>query len=67
MFGNEIDGYFQRHPDEIADFFALFAKVRSHVKEIALDVAFSTTLMFAGADASFTSLAAIDKRATRWH
>jgi len=61
MFGNEIDGYFERNPGEIADFAQLFTKVRARVKALAPTVAVSTTLMFAGADTLGGSLRPLDE------
>jgi hypothetical protein len=61
MFGNEIDGYFERNPGEIADFVQLFAKVRARVKALAPAVAVSTTLMFAGADMLGGTLQPVDE------
>lgn len=50
MFGNEIDGYFGRHPDEIAAFARLLAMVRQHVKQRSPQTLVSSTVMFGGID-----------------
>jgi hypothetical protein len=50
MFGNEIDGYFQRHPKEVADFAALYGVVKGRLKELVPGIQVSSTLMFGGID-----------------
>lgn len=48
MFGNEIDGYFGRHPDEVQDFAALYDRVSRRVKELAPGIQVSSTIMYGG-------------------
>ena len=48
MFGNEIDGYFGRHPNEISDFVSLYKKVAARVKQLSPGTQVSSTLMFGG-------------------
>jgi hypothetical protein len=50
MFGNEIDGYFNEHPDEVNDFVALYTQVAGRLKELAPGIQVSSTLMFGGID-----------------
>lgn len=48
MFGNEIDGYFSRHPNEVAAFSRLFALVKQHVRNGSPKTLVSSTIMFGG-------------------
>lgn len=62
MFGNEIDGYFNKHPDEIGDFVSLYTQVANRLKELAPDVQVSSTLMFGGVDTLDGSLKSLGDR-----
>ncbi len=55
QFGNEVDNYFQSHPNEISDFATLLNKVRAVVQNRAPGVKVSATLTFA----SLPSLASV--------
>jgi hypothetical protein len=48
MLGNEIDGYFGRHPNEIGDFAALFGKAKRKIKQLDPSIQVSSTLMYGG-------------------
>jgi hypothetical protein len=50
MFGNEVDGYFDRHPNEIADFVRLYDLVAARVKSTDSGIRVATTVMFGGID-----------------
>jgi hypothetical protein len=60
MFGNEVDGYFGRHPDEIQAYARLFAEVKAHVHQHSPGTLVSTTLMFGGIDTLKSTLASLD-------
>jgi hypothetical protein len=62
MFGNEIDGYFGRHPDEIQSYARLFAMVKEHVKQRSPRTLVSSTVMFGGVDALDGALAPLNDR-----
>ncbi len=48
MLGNEIDGYFGRHPDEIEAYAKLFAKAKRRIQELDPAIQVSSTLMYGG-------------------
>lgn len=50
LLGNEIDGYFSRHPDELADYARLYSHLAARIKQIAPNIQVSATLMFGGVD-----------------
>lgn len=50
MFGNEVDGYFEKHPDEVEAFAKLHDEVTARVKSLAPEVAVSTTVQYGGID-----------------
>jgi hypothetical protein len=59
MIGNEIDGYFKGHRDQVADYAALFRAGADKVKQIVPGVPVSTTITFDGtslADSLFKGL-----------
>jgi hypothetical protein len=60
MFGNEIDGYFGRHPDEVAAFTRLFLLVKQHVKQRSAQTLVSSTLMFGGIESLNSTLAPLN-------
>jgi hypothetical protein len=62
MFGNEIDGYFGRHPDEVQSYSRLFAQVKQHLKHNSPETLMSSTLMFGGIDALNGMLASINSQ-----
>ena len=47
-FGNEIDGYFDKHPNEIGDYVRLYALVADHIHRAAPGVKVAASLQFAG-------------------
>jgi len=50
LLGNEIDGYFTRHPKELFEYTRLFNQVAARLKEIVPGIQVSATLMFGGVD-----------------
>jgi hypothetical protein len=50
MFGNEIDGYFGRHPNEVKPFARLLSKVAARMKQLSPKIQVSSTIMFGGID-----------------
>ncbi len=46
MFGYEIDGYFARHPDEVAAFGELYGVAAARMKELVPGIKVSTTVTF---------------------
>jgi hypothetical protein len=48
LFGNEIDGYFKAHADEIAPYGRLFRALRAHVQQQFPDVPTSVSVTFDG-------------------
>jgi hypothetical protein len=50
LIGNEIDGYFTRHPNELADYVKLYADVAARLKLLSPGIRVSATLMFGGVD-----------------
>jgi hypothetical protein len=62
MFGNEIDGYFGRHPDEIPAFARLLALVKQHVKQHSTQTIVSSTLMFGGIDSLNGALSSLNSQ-----
>lgn len=62
MLGNEIDGYFGRHPDEVEDFARLFGRMKQHIKELNPSIQVSTTLMFGGVATLDDSLRPLDSQ-----
>lgn len=48
MLGNEIDGYFGRHPEEVQDFAQLYDRVSKRLKELVPDLLVSSTMMYGG-------------------
>jgi hypothetical protein len=62
MFGNEIDGYFGRHPDEVQPYARLFAQIKDHVKQRSPETLVSSTVMFGGIDSLAGMLAPLNAR-----
>jgi hypothetical protein len=62
VFGNEIDGYFDRHPDEIGDFVRLYDLVATRVHEAAPGVKVSSSVQFGGIDKLNGPLQALNER-----
>jgi hypothetical protein len=62
MFGNEIDGYFGRHPDEIPAFARLLTIIKQHVKQHSSQTIVSSTVMFGGIDALNGALAPLNSQ-----
>ncbi|HYR42805.1 MAG TPA: hypothetical protein VER98_07275 [Terriglobia bacterium] len=60
MFGNEIDGYFMRHPNEVADFVELYKVVQRRLKELVPGIQVTSTVMFGGIDDLKGRLKALD-------
>ena len=56
MIGNEVDGYFGRHPDEIADFAQLFGRMKQHITSLNPSIQVSSTVMYGGINNLDTSL-----------
>ena len=50
LIGNEIDGYFTRHPNELADYVKLYTDVAARLKQLSPGIQVSATLMFGGVD-----------------
>jgi len=50
LIGNEIDGYFARHPNELADYVKLYTDVAARLKQLSPGIRVSATLMFGGVD-----------------
>ena len=50
LIGNEIDGYFTRHPDELQDYVKLYTDVAARLKQLSPGIRVSATLMFGGVD-----------------
>ena len=50
LLGNEIDGYFIKHPNELADYAQLYRHVTARIKEIAPGIQVGATLQFGGVD-----------------
>jgi hypothetical protein len=50
LLGNEIDGYFTRHPDELPQYTRLYNSVAARLKQIVPGIQLSATLMFGGVD-----------------
>jgi hypothetical protein len=50
LVGNEIDGYFTRHPSELADYVKLYTDVAARLKQLSPGIRVSATLMFGGVD-----------------
>lgn len=48
MFGNEIDGYFGRHPGEVEDFAHLYDLVNQRLKKLVPGILVSSTMMYGG-------------------
>jgi hypothetical protein len=48
MLGNEIDGYFGRHPNEVNDFAQLLAKAKRKIQSLDPSIRVASTLMFGG-------------------
>ena len=55
-FGNEVDGYFGRHKDEVAAFAQLYGKVARRLKQLQPGMQVSSTLMFGGVETMDTFL-----------
>lgn len=62
MFGYEIDGYFEKHPDEVKDFIALQQLATARMKELAPDIQASTTLTYGGLGELTDRFAALDNQ-----
>jgi hypothetical protein len=62
MFGNEIDGYFQKHPNEVADFAVLYREVERRLKALVPGIQVGSTVMFAGIDTLKGSLRPLDQQ-----
>lgn len=62
MFGNEVDGYFEKHPDEIHAFALLHDKVSKRLKELVPEIKVSTTFQFGGIDKLNNSLKELNDR-----
>ncbi len=62
MFGNEIDGYFGRHPDEIEDFASLYDRVAKRLKELVPGILVSSTIMYGGIETLDDSLGPLNDR-----
>jgi hypothetical protein len=60
MFGNEIDGYFSKHTDEIQPFTRLLVEVKKHVYRNAPGTLVGSTLMFGGIDSLSGPLAPLN-------
>jgi len=50
MFGNEVDGYFEHHPTEVADYVRLWDLVATHLRAADADIKISITVMYGGID-----------------
>jgi hypothetical protein len=62
MFGNEIDGYFGRHPNEVQAFATLLKKVKARVKQHSPETLVSSTIMFGGIETLDSSLRPLDEQ-----
>jgi hypothetical protein len=62
MFGNEIDGYFGRHPEEVPEFAQLFDKVSRRLKEMVPGILVSSTIMYGGIDTLNAQLKPLNDR-----
>jgi hypothetical protein len=62
MFGNEIDGYFQKHPNEVADFAVLYREVERRLKALVPGIQVGSTIMFAGIDTLKGPLRPLDQQ-----
>jgi hypothetical protein len=62
MFGNEIDGYFGRHQNEVAAFAKLLRKVEARVKQHSPETQVSSTIMFGGIETLDTLLRPLDEQ-----
>jgi hypothetical protein len=50
LLGNEIDGYFTRHPGELDDYARLYDHLARRIKQLAPGIQVSATLMFGGVE-----------------
>lgn len=48
MFGNEVDSYFLKHPNQVSGFASLYAAVARRLKRLDPGIQVSTTLQFSG-------------------
>lgn len=62
VFGNEIDGYFDRHPSEVADFVRLYDLVAARIHESAPGVKMASSIQFGGIDKLDGPLQALNQR-----
>lgn len=62
VFGNEIDGYFDRHPNEVADFGRLYELVAARVHDSAPGVKVASSVQFGGIDKLDGPLHALNQR-----
>jgi hypothetical protein len=62
MFGYEIDGYFEKHPDEVKDFTVLQQLATARMKELLPEIQVSTTLTYGGLEQLTNRFAALDRQ-----
>jgi hypothetical protein len=62
MFGNEVDGYFDRHPDEVADFVRLYDLAAARLRQADPGIKMATTVMYGGVDKLSGPLQALNSR-----
>jgi hypothetical protein len=62
VFGNEIDGYFDRHPDEVRDFVRLYDLVAARLHEAVPGIKVASSVQFGGIDKLNGPLQAINDR-----
>jgi hypothetical protein len=62
VFGNEIDGYFDRHPDEVGDFVRLYDLVAARLHESVPGIKMASSIQFGGIDKLKGPLQALNDR-----